>query len=68
VTANRRPIAGTILVREWQGVEHRVTVTVDGFEYAGRPYRSISAVARAISGTRWNGWTFFGLTSAGGQP
>jgi hypothetical protein len=68
VTANRKPIAGTTLVREWQGVEHRVTVTVDGFEYAGRPYRSLSAVARAISGTRWNGWTFFGLKNAGARP
>ncbi len=33
----------------------------DGFEWEGRPYRSLSAIARAITGTRWNGWTFFGL-------
>jgi len=56
-----RPIAGTRLVREWQGVEHGVTVLDDGFEYQGRPYRSLSAIARAITGTRWNGLLFFGL-------
>jgi hypothetical protein len=58
------PIAGTRLIREWQGVEHEVTVTRDGFEWQGRPYRSLSAIARAITGTRWNGWVFFGLKNA----
>ncbi|MFI0849153.1 DUF2924 domain-containing protein [Mesorhizobium sp. IMUNJ 23232] len=56
-----RPLAGTRLVREWQGVEHVVTVTAGGFEWQGRPYSSLSAVARAIAGTRWNGPLFFGL-------
>lgn len=56
-----RPLAGTRLIREWQGVEHSVTVRVDGFEYQGRPYKSLSAIARSITGTRWNGWVFFGL-------
>ena len=56
-----RPITGTRLVRDWQGVEHLVTVTADGFEWQGRPYKSLSAIARAITGTRWNGWVFFGL-------
>jgi Protein of unknown function (DUF2924) len=56
-----RLIAGTRLVREWQGVEHQVTVLGDGFEYQGRPYKSLSAVARQITGTRWNGPLFFGL-------
>ena len=56
-----RPITGTQLRREWQGVEHVVTVREHHFEYQGRPYRSLSSVARAITGTRWNGWTFFGL-------
>ena len=56
-----RPIAGTRLVREYQGVEHVVTVFADGFEWEGRPYKSLSAIARAITGTRWNGWVFFGL-------
>jgi hypothetical protein len=56
-----RPIAGTQLIREYQGVEHVVTVTRDGYEYQGQPYQSLSAIARAITGTRWNGRVFFGL-------
>jgi hypothetical protein len=56
-----RPIVGTRLIREWQGVEHTVTVLDDGFEYEGRRYKSLSAIARAITGTRWNGPLFFGL-------
>ena len=58
-----RPIAGTRLIREWKGVEHSVTVRNDGFEYQGRPYKSLSAIARSITGTRWNGLVFFGLKS-----
>jgi hypothetical protein len=64
--ADERPLAGTRLVREHGGVEHTITVLQDGFEYEGRPYRSLSAVARHITGTRWNGWTFFGLKSRRG--
>jgi hypothetical protein len=60
-----RPIAGTKLVREWKGVEHQVTVREHDFDYQGRPYRSLSAVARKITGTRWNGWLFFGLRRTG---
>jgi hypothetical protein len=59
--AKDRPIAGTRLIREWQAIEHCVTVLNEGFEYQGRPYKSLSAIARAITGTRWNGWVFFGL-------
>ena len=55
------PVAGTRLVREWNGERHEVTVTRDGYEYRGRPYKSLSAVARTITGTRWNGPAFFGL-------
>jgi hypothetical protein len=55
------PTIGTQLVRDWRGVEHRVTVTDNGFAYEGKPYKSLSAIARAITGTRWNGWLFFGL-------
>ena len=62
-----KPIAGTRLIREWQGVEHTVTVLNDGYEWQGRPYRSLSAIARAITGTRWNGWVFFGLKNRRGQ-
>lgn len=60
-----RPIAGTKLIREWQGVEHCVTVRADGFEYLGRPFASLSSIARAITGTKWNGWVFFGLKNTG---
>jgi Protein of unknown function (DUF2924) len=56
-----RPIAGTKLIREWQGIEHCVTVRTDDFEYLGRPYKSLSSVAHEITGTKWNGWVFFGL-------
>jgi hypothetical protein len=68
ITARRirhdaKPVAGTRLLREWKGVEHTVTVLVDGYEWQGRPYRSLSAIARAITGTRWNGLVFFGLKS-----
>jgi hypothetical protein len=56
-----RPIAGTRLIREGKGVEHTVTVLDDGYEYQGRLYKSLSAIARAIAGTRWNGWVFFGV-------
>ena len=62
-----RPITGTRLLREWQGVEYIVTVTADGFEWQGRPYKSLSAIARAITGTRWNGWVFFGLKNHRGR-
>ena len=63
-----RPIAGTRLIREWQGVEHCVTVREDDFEYQGRPYKSLSSIARLITGTRWNGWVFFGLKNQRTKP
>jgi Protein of unknown function (DUF2924) len=53
--------AGTVLVREWQGQPHRVTVTSDGFLWRGEAFGSLSTIARAITGTSWNGWTFFGV-------
>jgi hypothetical protein len=59
--AKDRPIAGTRLIREYQGIEHCVTVRDDSYEYLGRPYKSLSAIARAITGTSWNGLIFFGL-------
>lgn len=61
IRADSRPLPGTRLIREYDGVQHVVTVRADNFEYEGRPYRSLSAIARHITGTRWNGWTFFGL-------
>ena len=56
------PIPGTVLIREYKGVEHRVTVTHDGqFEYQGCVYRSLSRIAREITGAQWSGPLFFGL-------
>lgn len=52
---------GMRLIREWQGRTHDVTVLESGFQWNGKTYRSLSAVARAITGTRWNGHVFFGL-------
>ena len=66
--ANARPIAGTRLIREYQGVDHCVTVRDEDFEYQGRPYKSLSALARAITGTRWNGLLFFGLKNREARP
>jgi hypothetical protein len=61
ITDPRNPVVGTRLVREWDGVEHTVTVMKDGFDLQGRKFKSLSAVARAITGTQWNGYRFFGL-------
>ena len=61
VSTRPLPRAGTILVREWQGTTHHVTVTDDGFLWNGKPHRSLSSIARALTGTTWNGPRFFGL-------
>jgi hypothetical protein len=53
--------SGTILVREWQGTTHHVTIIADGFVWNGRTHRSLSSIARAITGTKWNGPKFFGM-------
>jgi hypothetical protein len=58
--------AGARLMREWNGRTHMVTVEEDGFLYAGRSYRSLSAVARDITGARWSGPRFFGLAKKTG--
>jgi hypothetical protein len=57
----RNPSPGTKLIREWDGAEHTVTVLADGYAWEGRKYRSLSAVAKAITGTNWNGFRFFGF-------
>ena len=57
----RNPVVGTKLIREWDGVEHTIIVLKDGFDWKGRRFKSLSAVAREITGTRWNGYRFFGL-------
>ena len=59
---NRIPIKpGTRLVREWQNTVHTVTVQTDSFEWNGERFSSLSAIAKVITGTNWNGHTFFGL-------
>ena len=71
--AARRPVEaererqvkpGTTLLREWHGVHHQLTVLEDGVQFAGARYRSLSEVARKITGSRWSGPLFFGLKSA----
>jgi len=64
ITDPRTPVVGTRLIREWNGVEHTITVLKQGFEWQGRHYKSLSAIARAITGTRWNGFRFFGLSNS----
>ncbi len=62
---NRRLKAGTVLVREYQGERHTVTVVRGGFSWQDSTYSSLSAIARAITGTAWNGPRFFGLRVPG---
>lgn len=57
----RLPPAGTVLTRAYKGVEHRLTVLDDGFEYRGERHTSLSKLARDITGTNWNGFLFWGL-------
>jgi len=61
------PRSGTILVREWQGTSHHVTVVDGGFLWNGKTYRSLSGIARAITGTSWNGPRFFGMRDGNGK-
>ena len=61
---DRKPIPGTGLIREWQGITHVVTVQPDGFDYEGQRYKSLSKVANTITGKHWNGFAFFGLGHA----
>ncbi|MEO5351325.1 MAG: DUF2924 domain-containing protein [Magnetococcus sp. YQC-3] len=58
-------LPGMQLIREWKGVEHRCTVLEEGLEYRGRRFGSLSAVATAITGTKWNGLVFFNLKRQG---
>ena len=58
----RKLTPGTRLVRDWRGVGHTVIVLEDGFEYDGRHWKSLTAIAKAITGVQWNGPLFFGLT------
>jgi Protein of unknown function (DUF2924) len=58
---------GARLVREWRGRTHTVTVTEDGFEYAGTNYPSLTKIAIEITGAHWSGPRFFGLPAVGAQ-
>ena len=55
------PRTGTVLVREWQGTTHHVTIVNDGFLWNGHTHRSLSGIAQAITGTKWSGPRFFGM-------
>ena len=59
--AERRLKPGTVLIREHQGVQHKVVVMEEGYAWQGRSFASLSSAAKAITGTNWNGNTFFGL-------
>ena len=62
VAIPRKLTPGTRLVRDWHGTGHTVTVLEKGFAYHGKEWRSLSAIAKAITGAHWNGPKFFGLT------
>jgi Protein of unknown function (DUF2924) len=64
----RRLKTGTVLVRDYQGQRHTVTVVSNGFDWQGATYPSLSAIARAITGTAWSGPRFFALAPANGAP
>jgi hypothetical protein len=59
-----RVSAGTVLIREWHGTKHQVTVARDGFLYRAKRFHSLSQIARMITGSRWSGPLFFGLKSS----
>jgi hypothetical protein len=63
----RLPMPGTMLTREYRGQTVAVTVLDSGFEHAGQVYRSLTAVAKAITGSHWNGYGFFGILQKGGK-
>ena len=64
----RRLKPGTVLVRDYQGQRYTVTVASDGFDWQGTIYPSLSAIARAITGTAWSGPRFFALARPKGAP
>jgi hypothetical protein len=63
---SRVPVPGSLLVKEIRGETQVVTVLRDGFEYGGRKFTSLSAIAQQITGTKWNGLRFFGLRKEDG--
>jgi len=67
LTETDRLRLGATLERAWRGETHSITVLADGFAYRGQRYRSLSQIARLITGTRWNGPAFFGLRQPNGK-
>ena len=65
VRDRRLPIPGTVLTRKYNGQQIAVRVLARGFEYDSQRYRSLSAIAREVTGSHWNGYLFFGLTGNG---
>lgn len=63
----RLPRVGTVLARAYQGIRHDVAVLENGFDYGGTTYASLSAIAKVITGTAWNGLVFFGLAERAGR-
>src|SRR6266404_4914579 len=61
VVGGNRIKPGTQMIRQWQNTTHTVTALAEGFEWNGRTYKSLSAVANAITGSNWNGFAFFGI-------
>jgi hypothetical protein len=64
----RLPVPGTRLIKPYKNETHTVTVLEHGFQYRDRVYKSLSAIAREVTGTQWNGYVFFGLSGAQEQP
>ncbi|MFM8279901.1 MAG: DUF2924 domain-containing protein [Candidatus Limnocylindrus sp.] len=64
----RLPRPGGVLTRTFQGKEIKVQVLDAGFGYEGKTWRSLSAIAKAVTGTSWNGFLFFGLQTRAKQP
>ncbi len=61
---NKNLKPGSRLVRTWKGKKYCVTIKLNGYEYEGNTYSSLSKIANTITGSRWNGWLFFGLNKA----
>ena len=65
ITKNGHPMIGSVFIREWHGQLNEVTTLRDGFEFNGRKYQSLTAVAKAITGQHMSGKAFFGLKTKG---
>ncbi|MBI1900555.1 MAG: DUF2924 domain-containing protein [Planctomycetia bacterium] len=66
ITGERLPLVGTVITRRYKGRTLHVKVRDDGFEFEGEVYKSLTAIVKAVTGTHWNGFHFFGLKKPGG--